>query len=207
MALGVTGGIGSGKTEVCRILGSLGAKVLYADVLAKEVIAENAQVRQEIQRAFGHEAFLPDGKVDRKLIAALAFVDPELREKLNAIVHPPTLDKIRDEIRAQKDTCQHHIIAIEAALIYESGADKLFDYILVVEATEAQQIGRVVKRDKFLPGDVRRRMRAQMPPKEKSERADFIIRNTSDLKSLKLRCRFLFSVLERMSGNIPAGDK
>ena len=203
LAVCVTGGIGSGKSELCRVFATLGAKVLYADTIAKEVISTNSEVRKNIVREFGEKAFLPDGTLNRELVSKLTFNDQGLRTKLDAIVHPPTLQKIREALLAAKHSRKHPMILVETALAYESGADELFDYMLVVEASEAQQIGRVVKRDKMLATDVRRRIMAQMPTEEKSAKADFVIYNTGDLKTLEANCKFLFSLFTKMSERNP----
>ncbi|HEV8539054.1 MAG TPA: dephospho-CoA kinase, partial [Bacteroidota bacterium] len=146
LAIGITGGIGGGKTEVCRMFASLGAKVLSADAIAKEVIATDSQVRQSLRREFGKRAFLPDESLDRKFVADLAFGNDKLKNKLDSIVHPPTLGKIREEIQAARNSGSHPMVVVEAALMYESGADELFDYIIVVEADPRRSIERVVKR-------------------------------------------------------------
>src|SRR6266852_559548 len=98
LAIGITGGIASGKSEVCRIFATLGAKVLHADSIAKEIIATNPQIEKNIRRIFGAKAFLPDGSLERKRVARMIFTDDEMKADLNAVVHPSTLERIQSEI-------------------------------------------------------------------------------------------------------------
>ena len=102
LAIGITGGIGSGKSEVCKIFSSHGASVLYADVIARELIDTDPLIKKRIQRAFGADIYLPDGTLNRKQMARLAFSDDSLKEKLNAIVHPSVLEYLESKIKQFK---------------------------------------------------------------------------------------------------------
>ena len=195
LAVGVTGGIGSGKTEVCKIFAALGAKTLSADDIAKEIVASDPGIRKKIANEFGPKSFLEDGTLDRKQMAARVFSDPKLKERLEAILHPPTLKKIENEIRSEKKSNRYPLVVVEAALLFESGADRMLDYVIVVDTPEETAIKRVMKRDATSDAEVRRRIQSQMPVVEKSDKADFVIHNSGDFKLLERNCKFLFSLL------------
>ncbi|MBI4549113.1 MAG: dephospho-CoA kinase [Ignavibacteriae bacterium] len=199
LAIGVTGGIGSGKTEVCRIFRSLGAKVLYADAIAKELIDSTSMIKTKIQEVFGQEIFKPDGKLDRHKMAMVVFNNKAMKEQLNGIVHPHVVRFLRQKINQSKQSRSHAIVVVEAALIYEAHAETLFDYIVVVDASEEQRIDRILKRGRTSRADVIGRIKAQMSAEEKLKKADFIINNSGTLRSLKVTCKFLYQLLLRLT--------
>ena len=195
LAVGITGGIGSGKTEVARIFRSLGARVLYADIIARDLINTRAEIKKKIRKDFGEAAFNPDGTLNRKHIAKLVFCNSTLKETLDHIVHPYVLWEIEEEIARFKERGDEQIIAVEAALHYESGAERLFDYMIVVDAGEGERIERLMKRDAISRSEIVQRMKSQMSSKEKAERSDFVIRNRGDLKTLEENCRIVYTIL------------
>ncbi|HTK80937.1 MAG TPA: dephospho-CoA kinase [Bacteroidota bacterium] len=198
-SVGITGNIGSGKTEVCNVFRALGARVIHADDLAKEIIAGDAGVRKKIRQTFGPEVFSPEGALDRKRMAHIVFSDQKEKLRLEAIVHPPTLQRIDAEISSAKKSGSHPLIVVEAALLFESGADRLMDFIIVVQSEEADAINRVMRRDGISRADARLRLESQMPEAEKAELADFTIRNSGDLSALQEKSKFFFSLITRMS--------
>lgn len=204
LAVGITGGIGTGKTEVCKLFASLGAHVKYADEIAKTLIETDPSIRKNIEKQFNTVLFHSDGTFDRKQMAKLIFNDSTSKEKLDAIVHPHVLRKIKQEIDTVKKTKKHQVFMIEAALLYEAKAEGLFDYMIVVDAEEEHQIERVMKRDGSTGDEVHQRIRSQMRNNEKVERADFVIANTGEKKLLEEKCRFLFSLFVSIANS---GDK
>jgi dephospho-CoA kinase len=197
-AVGVTGGIGSGKTEVCNAFSALGALVVSADELAKDLLSTHPDIRKEVTSRFGGDVYAPDGTLDRKRLARLAFADDGLLVKLNAIVHPKVTAELRSLIAKEKAMPDAPLIVVEAALIYEARIADLFDYVVAVDAPEAQRIERAAKRDGTSPERIRERMRAQLPADDLAERADFLIRNAGDLAGLRSQCAFLFALLTRI---------
>jgi dephospho-CoA kinase len=197
-AVGVTGGIGSGKTEVCNAFRTLGALVVAADELAKDLLSTHPDIRKEVTARFGADVYAPDGSVDRKRLARLAFADDALLGRLNAIVHPKVGAEIRALIAREKAKHTVPLIVVEAALIYEARIADLFDFVITVDAPEAVRIGRAAKRDGTSPESIRERMRAQLPADDLAERADFLIRNAGDLAGLRSQCAFLFALLTRI---------
>ena len=176
LRVGITGGIGSGKTTVCRIFEALGVPVYDADHWAKWLIANDPDVRAALIALFGSEAYLPDGTYNRTLVAALVFSDAEKLAALNAAVHPAVERHSRawHERHAQAG---HPYTLKEAALLVESGSHRFLDALIVVTAPEAIRVRRVVQRDGVPEAAVQARMRNQMPESEKAALADFLIVN------------------------------
>lgn len=174
LQVGITGGIGSGKTTVCRVFEQLGIPVYYADAEAKRLMVEDAELKAGIIQLFGKDAYLKDGQLNRPHIAQQAFGHPGLLQQLNALVHPAVAE---DSNRWHKEQREAPYTLKEAALLYESGAHAALDKIITVTAPEALRIQRVVKRDGSKEADVRARMDQQMPETEKVKRADFVIYN------------------------------
>ncbi len=201
--LGVTGGIGSGKSTVCRLLEALGARVFYADEEAKRLMTEDPTLRRAIVEVFGPESYLPDGRLNRSYLAERVFRDPEALRRLNALVHPRVL-AVFEQAREQAAREQVPLLVLEAALLFESGADRLVDHVLVVDAPEAERIRRVVARDGVTPEQVRARMQHQLPPEELRRRADFVLENTGALETLRTQVEALY---HRLTSEAEAQNK
>jgi len=176
LRVGITGGIGSGKTTVCRIFEALGVPVYDADYWAKWLIANDPEVRAAMIALFGPEAYLSDGTYNRAFVAALVFSDAEKLAALNAAVHPAVERHSRawHERHAQAG---HPYTLKEAALLVESGSHRFLDALIVVTAPEEIRVRRVVQRDGVPEAAVQARMRNQMPEDEKTVLADFLIVN------------------------------
>jgi dephospho-CoA kinase len=199
LAVGLTGGIGSGKSQACRLLAGLGAKTLSADLIARELLDTDASLKVKVQKLFGTEIYLQDGTLDRKRVAKRVFQDPALKESLEAIVHPETLKAIDSEIDRISAAGEAAVIVVEAALIFEARAENMFDYVVVVDAPEEARVQRVMERDKVSRHEVEDRMGAQMSAEDKVGRADFVLKNSADLAALERNTRFLFTLLLSIS--------
>lgn len=179
LRVGITGGIGSGKTTVCRIFEALGIPVYDADYWAKWLIVNDPAVKQAIVDLFGPEAYLPDGQYNRSLVAGVVFQAPAKLAALNAAVHPAVERHARawhDE-QAQKGV---PYTLKEAALMVESGSHQFLDSLIVVTAPEEVRIQRVMARDNVTEQAVRARMANQMPESEKVRLADYVIVNDGE---------------------------
>jgi dephospho-CoA kinase len=182
--LGVTGGIGSGKTTVCGFLAEQGARVFYADIEAKRLMTEHEALRQDIIEAFGEKSYTDDGELNRAYLADVVFDTPENVERINALVHPRVHEafaKAAEQARADDVDLLVH----EAALIFESGGDEHLDAVAVVVAPDDDRIARVVERDDATPEAVRARMGHQLPQPELRRRADYVIENDGSLDDLR----------------------
>ena len=192
--LGITGGIGSGKTEVCRMLESLGARVFYADVEAKRIMTDHPDVRREIIAEFGVDSYHFDGSLNRAYLAQHVFGDDGRVERINAIVHPRVAEAFaRTKAIAHDEGIR--LLVHEAALIFESGAHKRLDAVAVVHAPEAERIRRVIERDKVSAERVSARMKHQLSSDELLQRANLVIENTGTLEELRDRVAELYRTI------------
>lgn len=189
--LGVTGGIGSGKTTVCRMLEELGARVFYADEEGKRLLVEDPDARREIVDAFGDESYLPDGTLNRAFLAQEVFGETESVGQINAIVHPRVFRRFEEAVaRARADAVP--LMVKEAALIFEAGGDRFLDAVAVVDAPKEERIQRVVSRDDVSAEAVEARIGHQLPPDELRRRADYIIDNSGSLEETRRQVETLF---------------
>ena len=177
ISVGVTGGIGSGKTTVCKIFEGLDIPVYYADIEAKRLMNHNKELKSKIKDILGKEAYHRNGKLNRKHVASIVFSNKEKLEQLNQLVHPAVREDAIRWSNAQKSkyTLQ------EAALLVENGSYKQLDYLIVVTAPVEMRIKRVVKRDKSNFDQVKARMDNQLPEQAKKKVADFIIDNSGEV--------------------------
>jgi dephospho-CoA kinase len=182
--LGVTGGIGSGKTTVCGFLEEQGARVFYADIEAKRLMREDADVRAAIVEEFGDAAYDADGTLDRDYLADRVFGDAEQLERLNAIVHPHVFEAFEAAKERAADE-EVPLLVHEAALLFEAGGDAHVDTTAAVVAPTADRIEWVSERDNVTPEQVRARMQHQLPQDELRERADYVIENDGSLEDLR----------------------
>ncbi len=173
LRLGITGGIGSGKTTVCKIFESLGVPVYYADIRAKEIVAQNLQLRQELIQTFGEDAFI-NGEYNRAYIASVVFADKAKLEILNNIIHPHVLND-------WEQYCQQYqhlpYIIKEAAIMLETDSKQTIDKVALVYAPKDIRLERVMKRDGVDAATIKARMVMQMPEEEKLQLADVVIYN------------------------------
>ena len=178
--IGITGGIGSGKSVFSTALKEKGFTVIFADEIAKEILENNSEVRSQIINEFGADAF-PGGKLDRKYLADKVFPDPVNVEIINLIIHPPTIEKIKSLMNSA--LLKQNIVFVEASLIYESGLEDLFDIIVLITADDE-----IKKKRKIVQGmsesDFMMRLQNQIKDEEKAKLADFIFINNTEKKDL-----------------------
>jgi dephospho-CoA kinase len=189
--IGLTGGIGSGKSIVARIFEILGAPVYHADLEAKRLMNQYPDLIKKITELLGHSAYI-EGRLDSRYVASMVFNDPEMLEKLNQLVHPAV--RIDFENWALQHSHSAYIME-EAAILFESGHFKYFDFNLLVSADEELRIKRVMLRDSVTRDSVVSRMKQQMPDSEKLKKSDFVIyNNENDLileKVINLHNKFI----------------
>lgn len=174
---GITGGIGSGKTTVCKIFETLGIPIYYADDRAKWLMSNDADLMSAIRKAFGEEAYTPEGQLNRAYLAKVAFNDAEKLAQLNAIVHPAVF---RDGLQWHEAQAGAPYTLREAALLFESGSYRAIDKMIVVTAPLELRIQRVMERDGVPKEAVLARIEKQWTEEEKVKRADFVIDNSGD---------------------------
>lgn len=172
LRVGITGGIGSGKSTVAGIFEVLGIPVYYADDAAKRMMNENEELKEKIKHQFGNHVYT-DGKLNRKRLAEIVFNAPEKLEQLNALTHPATIKDAENWMK--KQTTPYSIK--EAALIFESGAQENLDYVIGVTAPATLRIQRTMQRDRVSREEVIARMDKQMDENIKMKLCDFVLRN------------------------------
>lgn len=176
-SIGITGGIGSGKSYAGRLLIERGYRVYEADAQAKALMVNDPDLVAGIKALFGEAAYLPDGQLDRALIGGRVFADEGLLAALNALVHPATARDFRAWVAATPATYPHSLVFKEAAILYESGADRDADGVITVYAPATLRLQRAMQRDGVSPAAIRARMARQWPEHARLARADFAIFN------------------------------
>ena len=181
MIIGLTGGIGSGKTTVAALFAQRGAFVIDTDLIARDVVKSDSPVLEAIRREFGDEIIRPDGELDRTSLARIIFGDEAKRTRLNQLTHPEILKRVLAIIGAQPSDA---IVVVVVPLLFESGFDRSCDRSVAVVASPELRRHRLQERDGLSVSEVEARMRAQLPDTEYEKRADIIIRNEDNLTAL-----------------------
>lgn len=179
--IGVTGGIGSGKSIVCEIFKTLGCKIYNADERAKLLLDNNSEIRRQIMLNFGEQVY-QSGKADRKLLAAKVFNNAEALKTLNSIIHPAVSVDFQEWLQLYND--QPYIIK-EAAIMFESGANKQLDEVILVYASPEIRMKRVMQRDNITQDAVIARMKNQMSDDDKIKLSNYIIYNDGTQSLIK----------------------
>jgi len=207
LVVGLTGGVASGKTAVSQVLREEGATILDADLIARELVEPHQPAWEELRRAFGDEVLNPDGSGQRKKLAAQIFSHPEKREVLNAILHPRIRDEINTRLRVIREKDPGAIVVIDAALLVESGDYQGMDGVIVVSASETQQVERLREREGLDEDAARQILASQTSVEERLRVADFVIRNEGSLEDTRRRAKEVFQALKKMAlrnGNPPS---
>ena len=196
MKIGITGGIGSGKSHVSNIIEDSGYYVFNADDIAKQIMVEDESVRELIISTFGDDSYI--GKeLNRSYIASKAFSSVENVNKLNSIVHPPMVYSINELMEEELENSK--IVFVEAALLFEAEIDEILDHVLLVTADEEVRISRIKERDNLSETEIRDRIKFQMPENEKENLADFTIKNNSTFMDLEMKTKMFLTIFEAMS--------
>ena len=192
--IGITGGIGTGKSTAAEIFRELGAVTFSADEAAREVLKPGSEGLTEVIAAFGPQVIGPDGALDRARLAEIVFADSDARDRLEKITHPRILKRLRAQIdRSRQRNPPGAVIAVEAPLLFEAGMEDWFDHIVVVTAPEDTQIARLRARSNLTEDEARARIRAQMPLTEKAGRAHHVIGNDGTLDDLRSQVKEVWS--------------
>lgn len=177
LKIGITGGIGSGKSRVASIFESLGYKIYLADDRAKVLMHSDPEVVASVTKVFGADAYYPDGQLNRAYLGGIVFNDPQKLQELNRIVHPATGRDFQHWVSEIPDSYNKRLVFKEAAILFESGAYLAADGVITVYAPKSIRIERVMSRDNTDEASVLARMDKQWPENEKIQRADFVIVN------------------------------
>ena len=195
LLVGLTGGIGSGKSTVARMLEKRDAVVFDADVLAREVVEPGTPGHAAVIERFGANVLAPGGELDREALASIVFADPAARRDLEAIVHPEVRRRFAEGTEAYRDT--DRVVIFSAPLLVETGMHSAFDLLVVVSASTATQIDRLMRDRGMSEETVRSRIAAQATPEARAEVADVLIDNEGSLEELEQRVERLWSELSQ----------
>ena len=190
MRVGLTGGIGAGKSQVATFFAELGAFVVDTDAIAREVVAPHSDGLMQIARVWPQ--VVRNGVLDRAALAEIVFSDPAARQRLNALLHPHIRRRAMEREGLAKPG---QVIVHVVPLLFETGYDRLVDKSVLIVAPVEQRIARVVERDRIDEARVRARIATQIAPEEAHPRADFIIENDGNLDHLRERTREVFAAL------------
>lgn len=175
ITVGITGGIGCGKSTICQVFKLLGAPVFEADVVAKKLIQSNPVIKEGLIKLFGEDIYTPKGLVGRKKLASIIFNDDILLAKINLLVHPVVQEKFKNWLNLQESKYVVH----EAAILFESGFYKMMDFTILVSARKNQRIEWVMKRDDISKKQVIERMDKQWTDEQKRKLASVEIKNNN----------------------------
>jgi dephospho-CoA kinase len=175
LLVGLTGGIGSGKSTAARMLRELGAVVFDADVLAREAVAPGTEGHRAVVERFGADVLAPGGELDREALAAVVFADPAARRDLEAIVHPEVRRLFAEGSEAYRDT--DRVVVLSAPLLVETGMHSAFDVLVVVGVPEPVQVERLMRDRGMSEEEIRARIAAQAPLEDKAAVADILLDN------------------------------
>lgn len=183
LLVGLTGGIGSGKSTAARMFRELGAVVFDADVLAREAVAPGTEGHRDVVERFGADVLAPGGELDREALAAVVFADPAARRDLEAIVHPEVRRLFAEGSEAYRDS--DRVVVLSAPLLVETGMHSAFDVLVVMAVPEPVQVERLMRDRGMSEEEIRARMQAQAPLEDKAAVADILLDNEGSPEDLE----------------------
>ncbi len=195
ISIGLTGNVGSGKSTVARIWkAERGALLIDADQIGRSVVQPGSRCMARLVQRFGKEILLPDGSLNRRRMAEIAFSDKENLEALNSIVHPKIIRKINDQLQEARSQGAGAVV-VDAALILEFGFERCLDVVVAVDAPREIKIERMLAKGKISRETLEQMLEVQLPPQELKEKADYVLDNSADEESLKESTLELFDRL------------
>ncbi len=194
--IGITGGIGSGKSIFCKIAESKGYPVIVADDVAKKLLGENEEIKKQIVEAFGSEAYIND-EPNKKFLADNVFSKPDKLVQINSIIHPKTLQIIEELMNEYLKT--NNLVFVESAIIVEIGIEEMFDYIVLITSEDQKRIERVQKRSSLTSEEIQKRIDSQLKDESKKQFADFTIDNNSTEEKFIEKCEFIITLLKTLT--------
>ena len=183
LVIGLTGSIGTGKSEAARQLEALGASIISADQVGHEAYTPNTEAWEHVVLAFGDDILQEDGEIDRRKLGTIVFSDPGQLDKLNQIMHPRMARMVADKIEAFRGQ-ETQVVVVEAALLFEAGWDSLVEEVWVTDSPEQVIIERLKLRNGMSEEEARKRISSQMGRTERLERSDYVIENSGDMAAL-----------------------
>ena len=199
ISVGLTGGIGCGKSTVAGMFASLGAVMVNSDDIGRTLMQPGVVVYDRIVSGFGSEVVDSNGQLDRAKLADIVFHNLEKLKHLNAIVHAPVLREIDRQVQLTRWKDPNAVILVESAVLFEAGQNRRFDKIVVVWCRPDQQVERYVAKSRISVEDIQRRMAAQMPGEEKKRLADYVIDTSGSIEDSERQSKETFSQLQALA--------
>jgi dephospho-CoA kinase len=200
---GLTGGIATGKSTVAAIFEEAGARIIDADMMAREAARKGSSAYRQIVTHFGSAILLADGEIDRKRLAGVIFADPAEQRALERIIHPQVKVKINRRLKQIRVETPGAVVIIDVPLLFEAGMDRGLDAVIVVYVPEKVQIQRLMDRDGLTKSEALARIRAQMPIDTKKSLATFVIDNSEDLDNTRGQTLAVYRQLVRQARRKP----
>jgi len=200
LTIGLTGGIGSGKSTVAQILGEFGAPILDADKVAHTTYAPGASAYDAVIAAFGQDVVAADRTIDRRKLGAIVFGSPERLNKLTSIVWPATFESIRRNVADLRASGTKLPIVVEAAILIEANWKPLFDEIWLVRAAREQVVARIESQRGLKPAETEARIRAQLSDEERSKHANLVIENNGSIQELRTLLKTVWAEALKRNG-------
>lgn len=194
LKVGITGNIGSGKSEFSKFIMEAGYPVIQSDEISKQLLAEDKNVIQQVKKIFGTKAYV-DGKPDHKYLSAIVFENEKKLVQLEEILHPPVIEKCN--ILIEGELQKKNIVFVESALIYEANIEQLFDYVILIKSEYENRKSRKLKQG-LSEDQFEKRDQNQILQEEKQKRADFTFRNDTTLHDLKQKAELVLLMLNNL---------
>lgn len=195
MIMGLTGGIASGKSTVSALFVNKGARLVDADIIARDVMLPGHPVLAATVRHFGQEILFPDGSLNRARLGEIVFHEPEARQTLNNLTHPAIRQEIRNQMNAMNQEDPQQLVIVDIPLLFESNLQGMFEEIVVVYVPRELQLTRLMKRNSWSREQAESRLMAQMDIEQKRSKASYVIDNSGDLANTEIQVAELWDRL------------
>jgi dephospho-CoA kinase len=192
LKVGITGGLGSGKSIASKVVKEMGCYVFDADAEGKKLLVSNLNVQNELIAEFGSDILNGDDTINRQKLARTAFQDEDHQMRLNTVIHPYIFDEIDKQYEKLLDEGQHEVFVVDGALIFESGLDSHLDYTVVITAPFAMRMSRALSRGGLNRDQIQKRMELQWKDEDKISLANYVINNTKDEDYLTQQIKEIF---------------
>lgn len=199
LTIGLTGGIGSGKSVVADLLRQRGASIIDADRLGHEAYVPNSEAWRQVVAAFGEDILTEEGEIDRRRLGGIVFSDPDQLERLNGIMHPLMARMVEDR-KVELAAAGVNVAVVEAAVLFEAGWDALVDEVWTTHAPAEAVVERLRQRNGLSEEEARKRINSQMPAVERNRRSDVVVDNKGDLATLEREVAALWQA--RVKGKV-----
>ncbi len=197
--IAITGGLGTGKSLFSKYLLEKNEVVIYSDAVAKKIMTSRQNVKTEIKKLIGNDAYFENGELNTKFIASKIFTDPELYKKFNKIVHPPTIVEIQRLAQKEFNRRGKRRVFVESALVFEARLEKRFDFIVLLKSNLELRLQRTLERDKITPDEFYQRIQFQLDPDIVEEYSDFVIYNNGSIDDLMKRFEFVYNIIKMIT--------